>query len=53
MIDAHEAYRIGLVNKVVPAADLLGESEKMMRGIPAMARWPCVSPWKPSIKAWR
>ena len=37
MIDAQEAYRIGLVNKVVPAADLLAESEKMLRGILAMA----------------
>src|SRR6266478_1826641 len=36
MIDAQEAYRIGLVNKVMPAADLLAESEKMMRGILAM-----------------
>src|ERR1700752_1956393 len=36
MIDAQEAHRIGLVNKVVPAADLLAESEKMMRGILAM-----------------
>src|SRR5690242_16282235 len=36
MIDAQEAYRIGLVNKVVPAADLLAASEKMMRGILAM-----------------
>jgi len=36
MIDAQEAYRIGLVNRVVPAADLLAESEKMMRGILAM-----------------
>ena len=36
MIDAQEAYRIGLVNKVVPAADLLSESEKMLRGILAM-----------------
>ena len=36
MIDAQEAYRIGLVNKVVPAADLLAESEKMMRGVLAM-----------------
>ncbi len=36
MIDAEEAYRIGLVNKVVPAPDLLAESEKMLRGILAM-----------------
>ena len=36
MIDAPEAYRIGLVNKVVAPADLLAESEKMMRGILAM-----------------
>jgi enoyl-CoA hydratase len=36
MIDAAEAYRIGLVNKVVPAADLLAESEKMLRGILSM-----------------
>ncbi len=33
MIDAQEAYRIGLVNKVVPADQLLAESEKMLRGI--------------------
>lgn len=33
MIDAREAYRIGLVNKVVPAADLLPESTKLLRGI--------------------
>lgn len=33
MIDAREAYRIGLVNKVVPAADLLPESAKLLRGI--------------------
>jgi enoyl-CoA hydratase len=37
MIDAHEAYRIGLVNRVVPADRLLAESEKLMRGILAMA----------------
>jgi len=36
MIDAHEAYRIGLVNRVVPASDLLAESEKMLRAILAM-----------------
>lgn len=36
MIDAAEAYRIGLVNRVVPADQLLAESEKMLRGILAM-----------------
>jgi enoyl-CoA hydratase len=36
MIDAAEAYRIGLVNKVVPADQLLAESEKMLRGILSM-----------------
>src|SRR5216117_2643665 len=32
-IDAREAHRIGLVNKVVPAAELLAEAEKLVRGI--------------------
>jgi len=36
MIDAAEAFRIGLVNKVVPAADLATESERLVRGILAM-----------------
>ncbi|HEY6854180.1 MAG TPA: enoyl-CoA hydratase-related protein [Gemmatimonadales bacterium] len=36
MIDAAEAYRIGLVNKVVAAAELAAESEKLLRGILAM-----------------
>lgn len=36
MIDAQEAYRIGLVNKVVPAASLLAESEQLLRSILAM-----------------
>ena len=36
VIDAEEAYRIGLVNKVVPAGDVLTESEKLLRGILAM-----------------
>jgi enoyl-CoA hydratase len=37
MIDAQEAYRIGLVNRVVPAADLLTTSNDMMRAILANA----------------
>jgi len=36
MIDAQEAYRIGLVNQVVPAAELLAAAEKTLRGILAM-----------------
>ena len=33
MIDAQEAYRIGLVNRVVPADRLLAESEQLLRAI--------------------
>jgi enoyl-CoA hydratase len=37
MIDAQEAYRIGLVNRVVPPEQLLTEAEKVARGIMANA----------------
>src|SRR5256714_7542623 len=33
MIDAAEAYRIGLVNKVVPAGDLMNVAREMMKAI--------------------
>jgi enoyl-CoA hydratase len=33
MIDAQEAWRIGLVNRVVPADRLMTESEQVLRGI--------------------
>ena len=33
MIDAQEAWRIGLVNRVVPAGVLLAEAEKLLRTI--------------------
>ncbi len=36
MIDAPEAYRIGLVNKVVPAGELLATTETIVRGILSM-----------------
>ena len=32
-IDASEAYRIGLVNRVVPAAQLMSEAREMMKTI--------------------
>ena len=37
MIDAREAHRIGLVNHVFPAEQLLGEAEKLVRTIMANA----------------
>ncbi len=37
MIDAEEAYRIGLVNKVVPADKLMEEATALLTGILAMA----------------
>ena len=33
MIDAQEAYRIGLINRVVPADRLMSESEEILRSI--------------------
>jgi enoyl-CoA hydratase len=33
MIDAQEAYRIGLVNKVVPGAELIGAATTMLQTI--------------------
>ena len=37
MINAQEAYRIGLVNEVVPAADLLARAEAILRKIASNA----------------
>ncbi|HML38370.1 MAG TPA: enoyl-CoA hydratase-related protein [Bacillota bacterium] len=37
MIDAQEAYRIGLVEKVVPAEELMGTAEKVARTIMSKA----------------
>src|SRR5207244_6608308 len=40
MIDAQEAYRIGLVNKVVPADQPLAEAAKLLRGLLSMGPLP-------------
>jgi enoyl-CoA hydratase/carnithine racemase len=37
MIDAQEAYRIGLVNEIVPAADLIARAEAVLKKIGANA----------------
>jgi enoyl-CoA hydratase len=37
LIDAQEAYRIGLVNEVVPAADLISRCETILKQITANA----------------
>jgi enoyl-CoA hydratase/carnithine racemase len=37
MISAQEAYRIGLVNEVVPAADLIGRAEAILKKIASNA----------------
>jgi enoyl-CoA hydratase/carnithine racemase len=37
MIDAHEAYRIGLVNEVVPNGELIGRAEAILNQIGANA----------------
>lgn len=37
MIDAHEAYRIGLVNEVVPSAELIARAEAILQQINANA----------------
>jgi enoyl-CoA hydratase/carnithine racemase len=37
MIDAREAWRIGLVNEIVPAADLIARAEAILRQIAANA----------------
>jgi enoyl-CoA hydratase len=37
MIDAHEAFRVGLVNRVVPGAELIGAATAMMNAMIANA----------------
>ena len=39
MISAQEAYRIGLVNEVVPAAELIARAEDILNQIIANAPW--------------
>jgi len=40
MISAQEAYRIGLVNEVVPAANVMARAEAILKQIFSNARSP-------------
>ena len=53
MIDAQEAYRIGLVNKVYPSAQLLTEAEALARKIMSKGPLAIGHVSKPLITAWK
>ena len=53
MIDAAEAHRIGLVNRVVPAASLAAEARALADAWPRTRRWRCATRWKRSRTASR
>ncbi len=53
MIDAQEALRIGLVNRVLPAAELMPHCEKVAGEILARAGSPSATPWMPRSAAWK
>ena len=56
MISAQEAYRIGLVNEVVPAANLIARAEAILKQIASnapvavrlVARAPSTRDWTPA-----
>ena len=54
LVDAAEALRIGLVNRVVPREKLLAEAEGLLRRMLANGpRSPSASRWRRSTTAWR
>ncbi|CAI8037911.1 Short-chain-enoyl-CoA hydratase (Fragment) [Geodia barretti] len=51
LVDAQEAYRIGLVNKLVPAGELTRAGEEMADPSPRARHWPCGTSRNPSARA--
>jgi enoyl-CoA hydratase len=52
MISAQEAYRIGLVNEIVPAADLIARAEAILKKIASNARSPSSSRSRQRTREW-
>src|SRR5262245_47745814 len=52
MISAQEAYRIGLVNEVVPAADLVKRAEAILEQISANGPIAVRFAWKRPTRGW-
>ena len=44
MINAQEAFRLGLANKVVPAGQVMHEAMGLAKKIAARASWPTGTP---------
>ena len=51
MIDAEEALRIGLINRITTQENLIPECEAILRKIIAKLRWPLHLQKMPSIRA--
>ena len=59
-MDAERAYQLGLVNRVVPAEDLIEEALKLAESVTANAPTPCAGPSAssrnrshPRVRGWK